>query len=74
MNTIKVIDQGENQGKLQINIGTSAFASKDIIVDVRDIKSVVSLNHDDLGEDDKEGNIVVVSKYICGATGKLVEQ
>ena len=44
VNSIKVLDQGEHAGKLQINVGTSAFASKDIYVDVRDLQSVVSLN------------------------------
>lgn len=74
VNTIKIIEQGEHTGKLLINIGTSPVASHNIIVDIKDIQSVVSLHNDDIGEDDKEGNVVMVEKYIDEATGEIVNQ
>lgn len=57
-----------------ITIGTSAFASRNIIVDIKDIQSVVSLHNDDIGDDDKEGNLAMVSRHICEATGEVVEE
>lgn len=41
VNSIKVIESGANHGKLLINIGLSPFVSKNIIVDVKDVKSIV---------------------------------
>lgn len=37
VNEIRVIEEGEHEGKLRITIGLSALASKNIIVDVKDI-------------------------------------
>ena len=71
INSIEVIkDAGENQGKLLINIAQSPFVSSTIIADASDVQSVVSLGNDDLGEDDREGNVIAVKKYTCGTTGK----
>jgi hypothetical protein len=58
INEIRVIEEGEHQGKLRISIALSPFASKNIIADVKDIQSVVQLHDDNLGEDDHEGNVV----------------
>lgn len=52
----------------------SAFASKNVIVDVKDVQSVCSLGNDDLGEDDNEGNILKVERYIEEETGLLIEE
>ena len=52
-----------------INIAFSPVVSKNIIVDIRNIKSVVSLNNDDIDE----GNLLSVKNYIEESTGKLVE-
>jgi hypothetical protein len=65
-----VIKDGENRGKLLITIAQSPFVSNFIIADVADVQSVVSVGNDDLGEDDRESNIIAVKKYVCGTTGK----
>lgn len=49
-----MIENGEHHGKLLINIGLSPVVSKNIIVDVRNVRSVVSLND---GHND-EGNLI----------------
>lgn len=58
INEIRVIEDGPNHGKLRITVGVSPFVSKNIIVEVKDLQSVVQLTHDDVGEQDKEGNVV----------------
>lgn len=57
-----------------INFGESAFTSSDIIVDIRDVKSIVSLGGDDLGEENKDGNVLKLSKYYDKKTGQWVNQ
>ena len=57
-----------------INFGESAFTSTDIIVDIRDVKSIVSLGGDDLGEENKDGNVLKLSKYYDKKTGQWVNQ
>lgn len=52
----------------------SPFVSKDIIVDVRDIHSVIQLHEDNLGEDDVEGNVLDVKKFIDADSGEVFEQ
>ena len=47
VNSIKIIDSGEDQGKIRISIAKYTFASEDIIVDPKDVVSVVSLGNDD---------------------------
>jgi hypothetical protein len=74
VNSIKIIkDGGAHHGHIHINIGESAFSSSDIIVDVRDIKSMVALGNDDLGEDNKDGNVLYIKRYFNKSTGKWVE-
>jgi len=72
VNTIEVIKDGNNEGRLRINVANSAFSSRYIIADVKDVHSVVSLHNDDLGEDDLEGNIISVARYTDESTGKEV--
>lgn len=74
VNSISVIESGDHVGKLLINIGVSAFASKNIIASVRDVQSVMQLENDNIGEEDGDGNIIKVDKYYDESTGKLVEQ
>lgn len=74
VNSISVIENGDHVGKLLINIGVSAFASKNIIASVRDVQSVMQLENDNIGEEDGDGNIIKVDKYYDESTGKLVEQ
>lgn len=73
VNEIRVIDSGDHQGKLIINFALSPFVSQDIFVDVRDIKSVVALGDEELGEHPNDGNIALISKYI-NDKGELVEE
>ena len=56
-----------------ISIGLSPIASKNIIVDIKDIQSAVSLHSDDIGDENLEGNLVLVEKHIDEATGELVQ-
>jgi len=74
VNTIKVIDQGEHYGKLDIAVAVSPFVSKHILVDIRDVKSVVPLPNDDLGVENRDGNVLLISKHIDLATGHLVSK
>jgi hypothetical protein len=37
VNSIKIVKDGENSGKLLIKVGDSAFTSSEIIVDVKDV-------------------------------------
>jgi hypothetical protein len=65
INSIRVVDNG----KLEINVALSPFASKNITTDIKSVKSVVSIGHDDMGEEDQEGNLIRVDSYVDGATG-----
>lgn len=47
-------------GKFNITYNETPFSSVNIVVDARDINSVVSLNNDDLGERDKENNVIAI--------------
>lgn len=75
INSIKLIkDGGEHHGKLLINVGTSILASHDIIADVRDVRSIMALGNDDLGEDDTDGNVICVDRHFSKAEGRWVEE
>ena len=63
VNTIEVIKSGNDEGKLRINIAQSAFISKNIIADVKDVRSVVSLQNDDIGEDNLDGNVISIERH-----------
>lgn len=64
VNSIHIIRDGsENHGRLRIKIDETVLASSEIIVDTRDIKSVVALGNDDLGEDNKDGNVLYIGRY-----------
>jgi hypothetical protein len=58
---------------LRINVAQSAFTSKNIIADVKDVRSVVSLANDDIGEDNLDGNVITIQKYFDEQTGQNVE-
>jgi hypothetical protein len=75
VNSIKVIKDGsENHGRLLINVGNSAFTSSDIVVDVKDIHSMVALGNDDFGETGNDGNVLNVSRYFCKSSDSWVEE
>lgn len=65
VNSIKIVKEGENSGKLLIKVGNSAFTSSDIIVDVKDVQSIVALGNDDFGEDGTDGNVLSIGRYFC---------
>lgn len=50
------------------------MVSKNILVNPVHIKSVVSLDGDDLGEPDKDGNVILVDQHIVESTGEKVEE
>jgi hypothetical protein len=58
VNSIEVIKEGENKGKILISVATAPFASHKIIVKASDIKSILSMNNDDLGEDNLDNNVI----------------
>ncbi len=64
VNNIKIVKDGsENHGKLDINVGLSAFATTNIIVDPKDVLSICSLGGDDLGVDNVDGNVISINRY-----------
>lgn len=73
VNSIKIVREAENYGKLLITVGESAFSSSEIIVDVKDIQSIVALGNDDFGEDGQDGNVLSVSRYFCKSSGKWID-
>jgi hypothetical protein len=74
VNEIRVVEEGEHQGKLRITVGASAFVSYDILTDVKSVQSVVSLRNDDLGEEGLDGNVICVSNHINEKTGEVVNE
>ena len=61
MNSIKIIkDQSVNHGKLLITVGESAFSTSEIIVDAKDIHSIVSIGTDD---DHDDGNVLRITRF-----------
>jgi hypothetical protein len=73
VNSITVIKDGSDlHGKLLINVGLSAFSSTDIVVDVKDVQSIVALGNDDLGYEGEDGNVLHIDRYLDKATGKWV--
>jgi hypothetical protein len=73
INKITLIkDGGANHGKVTINVGQSAFSTYDIVADVRDIQSILSLGNDNLGRDNTEGNILRIDRYL--KSNQLVEE
>jgi hypothetical protein len=58
---------------LNITVGDSAFTSSNIIVDVKDIFSIVALGNDDFGEDGTDGNVLRIRRHYNVATSQWVE-
>lgn len=74
VNSIHIIKDGsDNHGRLRIKINETVLASSEIIVDTRDIKSVVALGNDDLGEDNQDGNVLYIGRYFDQATNAWVD-
>jgi len=74
VNSIKIIKDGtENNGRLLIQVGNSAFTSSQIIVDVKDVMSIVALGNDDYGEDGTDGNVLRITRFFDVPKGQWVE-
>lgn len=67
VNEIRVIEGGDHSGKLQIKIAESPFVQSSIIVDPRDLQSVVTFS-----ENPEEGTVVNITKHIDEKTGDSV--
>ncbi len=74
MNSIKIIRDQEHHGKLLINVGNSAFTSSEIVVDVKDVQSIVALGNDDFGENGDDGNVLSINRYFCKTQNKWIDQ
>lgn len=46
-----------------MKVGVTAFSSKNIIVDVKDVQSIIALDNDNLGEDDYDGNAILIKRH-----------
>lgn len=66
--------EAENYGKLLITVGDSAFSSSEIIVDVKDVQSIVALGNDDFGEDGNDGNVLSINRYFCKSKNAWIDQ
>ena len=74
VNSIKIIKDGsENNGRLLIQVGNSALTSSDIIVDVKDVVSVVALGNDDFGEDGTDGNVLKIGRHFDVSKSQWIE-
>lgn len=71
INEIRVIDQGDHQGKLLIQIAESPFVQSSIIVDPRHLQSVVSFSGSEYTD---EGTVVNITRHINEKTGVEVTQ
>ena len=74
VNSIKIIKEQENYGKLLITVGDSAFTSSEIIVDAKDVQSIVALGNDDFGEDGNDGNVLSINRYFCKTNNVWVDK
>ena len=75
VNSITIIkDEGAHKGLLNITVGTSPFSSEDIVVDVKDIQSIVALGNDNLGVENQDGNVIAVKRHFSKTEGKWIEQ
>ena len=66
---IQVVEEGEHAGKLRVTIQDSPIVSHNILVNVRDVQSIMSVGEEDLGADDVEGNIIWCKSYVTEADG-----
>lgn len=72
INKIEIVKEGDYEGYLRINFSKSLLSYNSIIVDIREVFSLVSLSNNDLGEDDGENNVIVVNSHIDESTGTQV--
>lgn len=60
VNSIALIKDGENQGKLRINVATSLISSRDIIAEVSNTQALFSLLDN---QGDIENNVIEITNY-----------
>ena len=73
INAIELLKDGEHAGKLKFNVSVSPIASKDYIVDVKNVQSLISLGNDDQGEDGIDNNLVQLKDSV-DASGNVIEE
>lgn len=74
VNSVSIIREGDNRGKLDINVNLTALSTRKITVDVKDIHSVIDLESDHAGSDESGDNLLEVTKYIDQVSGQEVEE
>jgi hypothetical protein len=62
INSIELVTSGEHNGKVRISIAKSPIVSSNIIVDIRDIRTLVNLS--ELSEGKEENLAIVIKKHI----------
>jgi len=68
VNSIELIKEGTDAGKLLMSVSTSPFTSKNVVVPVANARSVFTVGSDDLGENDIESNVVFLKDYFDCST------
>ena len=66
---IDYITEGEFKGLIRVNVATSPFVSKSVIINPKHTMSLCSVGGDDVGEEDADGNILFASEYMDESTG-----
>lgn len=64
-----MVTEGEHSGKLRFAVSESPFVTKNIIVDLSDVSSLVLVG-ESIYDSSSESNYVKVDKYICEASGE----
>ena len=67
---IDYITEGEFKGLIRVNVATSPFVSKSVIINPKHTMSLCSVGGDDVGEEDADGNILFASEYMDESTGQ----
>lgn len=70
INSIQFIKEGQDAGKLLINVSTSPLTSKNIVASVSNVQAQLSIGNDDMGENDLESNLVEVRDFYEGGVLK----
>lgn len=66
---IEVVKEGEHAGMLRITIQDSPLISHNILANVRDVQSIMSLGESDLGADDVDANVMYVKSFVTEKDG-----
>lgn len=74
VNAIEFIKEGPSAGALKVSVSTGPFTSKDLIVDVSNVRSVIGLGNTDPLEGELEPNVICMANYTDVASGALVSE